>query len=51
VGTYGTCERCGRAIGLGRLRALPWTRVCLACARSPGTQPAPPAARGSIPAG
>ena len=40
AGTYGVCERCGRAIGLGRLRALPWTRVCVACARAAGTRAA-----------
>lgn len=31
-GTYGSCEVCGDAIGRQRLRALPETRVCLACA-------------------
>lgn len=31
--TYGTCEDCGQAIAIGRLRALPATRVCAECAR------------------
>ncbi len=30
-GTYGTCERCGGAIGRDRLRALPEVRRCLHC--------------------
>jgi len=30
--TYGTCERCGRAIGGGRLEVLPAARTCVACA-------------------
>lgn len=29
---YGTCERCGRPIGLARLQALPATRTCVTCA-------------------
>lgn len=32
-GGYGACVRCGKAIGIGRLRAAPDTRVCEACAR------------------
>ena len=28
-GTYGTCEFCGEPIGAGRLRALPWARLCI----------------------
>jgi RNA polymerase-binding transcription factor DksA len=32
AGTYGTCERCGGAIGRDRLRALPEVRCCLGCA-------------------
>ena len=31
AGTYGTCEECGRAIPLTRLRALPATRLCVTC--------------------
>jgi DnaK suppressor protein len=28
-GTYGTCERCGGAIGEERLRARPWAVLCI----------------------
>jgi len=31
-GTYGLCERCGTAIAVARLEALPYTRHCIACA-------------------
>jgi len=31
-GTYGTCDRCGEAIAPGRLRAMPDSIVCIACA-------------------
>lgn len=31
-GEYGQCERCGGAISLARLQAIPWTRVCRTCA-------------------
>ncbi len=31
-GTYGECERCGRAIGAGRLEARPNARTCITCA-------------------
>jgi len=31
-GSYGICERCGRAIPGERLRARPATRTCVACA-------------------
>jgi DnaK suppressor protein len=30
-GTFGLCERCGRAIGLARLRAMPAARYCVGC--------------------
>lgn len=30
-GTYGRCDACGRQIGLERLRALPYTRLCIDC--------------------
>lgn len=33
-GTYGTCERCGEAIGEGRLEARPIARTCIRCAAS-----------------
>jgi RNA polymerase-binding transcription factor DksA len=32
-GTYGACENCGRAIPLGRLRAVPHARYCTRCLR------------------
>ena len=32
-GTYGSCERCGRAIDPVRLRALPRTLLCTECKR------------------
>jgi len=31
AGTYGTCERCGRAIAPDRLDALPWATLCIDC--------------------
>ena len=31
-GDYGWCERCGGAVGQPRLRAVPETRLCMACA-------------------
>jgi len=31
--TYGTCERCGNAIPIERLDALPWAILCVDCAR------------------
>ena len=30
-GTYGYCEECGKAIGLKRLKVLPFTRYCVKC--------------------
>ncbi len=33
LGIYGTCESCGRPIGIDRLEALPETRLCIECAR------------------
>lgn len=33
-GTYGVCEAAGERIPRDRLRALPWTRYCIECARS-----------------
>jgi RNA polymerase-binding protein DksA len=32
TGTYGACEDCGRAIGVGRLEARPAARTCIRCA-------------------
>lgn len=31
AGTYGGCERCGRAISEERLDALPWALLCIDC--------------------
>lgn len=33
AGTYGNCERCGEAIPLARLDALPYSTLCVDCAR------------------
>lgn len=30
-GTYGDCIHCGKAIGIKRLEALPWTPYCIDC--------------------
>ncbi len=35
AGRFGTCERCGGAIGRQRLRAVPEARLCLGCASPP----------------
>jgi DnaK suppressor protein len=32
-GTYGLCETCGHKIPVGRLNALPYTTLCIACQR------------------
>jgi RNA polymerase-binding transcription factor len=32
-GSYGTCESCGKAIAPERLEAIPWTPLCIDCAR------------------
>jgi DnaK suppressor protein len=32
TGEYGTCGGCGQQIPEARLRALPWTRLCVECA-------------------
>jgi RNA polymerase-binding transcription factor DksA len=52
---YGVCTRCGRAIAVKRLRALPETRFCLPCARlqlslPAAEEPLPVAHPGPIPA-
>jgi RNA polymerase-binding protein DksA len=31
AGTYGTCEDCGKPISEKRLRAIPYTAVCVPC--------------------
>lgn len=35
AGTYGICERCGEAIPMARLEALPYSTLCVDCARRP----------------
>jgi DnaK suppressor protein len=35
-GTYGACIRCGQAIAVARLDALPWTAHCIECQRIVG---------------
>jgi RNA polymerase-binding protein DksA len=32
-GTYGVCEASGSSIGKRRLKAIPWTRLCIDCQR------------------
>ena len=32
-GTYGVCSNCGKPIGEERLVALPWTNLCIDCAK------------------
>ena len=32
AGSYGRCDRCGRAIGEDRIEAIPTTTRCVACA-------------------
>ena len=31
AGTYGVCRDCGGAVAEARLKAIPWTRVCIVC--------------------
>jgi DnaK suppressor protein len=33
-GTYGTCTNCGKSISPERLEALPWTTLCIDCAKT-----------------
>lgn len=33
AGKYGICERCGEAIPVARLEALPYSTLCVDCAR------------------
>ncbi len=45
TGDYGICENCGDGISIKRLEAVPWTRLCIDCARASerGNLPPPPA--------
>jgi DnaK suppressor protein len=40
TGTFGRCERCGRAITRVRLDAVPYARHCIHCARAANCEPA-----------
>jgi DnaK suppressor protein len=33
-GSYGSCDRCGKPIGEGRLKARPDSVLCIECAQS-----------------
>ena len=37
IGTYGTCEKCGCAIGMNRLQAMPTARLCIEDAKKIGS--------------
>lgn len=30
-GAYGVCEDCGDEIGWGRLKEIPWVKLCVTC--------------------
>ncbi len=30
-GTYGTCDKCGKAIPKARLEVIPWAALCVTC--------------------
>ena len=34
AGEYGICEACGEEISIGRLKAMPFATLCLACAEA-----------------
>ena len=33
-GTYGTCQQCSKPINLSRLKAVPYTSLCISCQRA-----------------
>tara|TARA_B100001123_G_scaffold450009_1_gene618001 strand:+ start:9817 stop:10152 length:336 start_codon:yes stop_codon:yes gene_type:complete len=35
-GTFGICQDCGEKVSSARLRAIPWTRSCIACKEKQG---------------
>jgi DnaK suppressor protein len=35
-GTFGVCRDCGDPIAEARLKAIPWTRVCISCKEKQG---------------
>ena len=40
-GTYGVCRDCGEPIAEARLKAIPWTRVCITCKEKQKARPPP----------
>jgi RNA polymerase-binding protein DksA len=44
AGTYGRCERCGQDIPAGRLQAVPYAALCVACAGQAESEAPAPAA-------
>lgn len=36
-GAYGACRDCGEPISPARLKAIPWTRVCITCKEKQNT--------------
>ena len=38
AGTFGKCEECGGMVAKPRLQALPYTRLCIDCARAMESQ-------------
>jgi DnaK suppressor protein len=38
-GSYGTCDRCGKAIPIARLQALPFSALCIDCQRRREARP------------
>ncbi len=37
-GTYGMCRDCGEPVAEARLKAIPWTRVCITCKEKQSAQ-------------
>jgi RNA polymerase-binding protein DksA len=33
-GTYGVCQQCSKAISMSRLKAVPYTSLCIVCQRA-----------------
>jgi RNA polymerase-binding protein DksA len=33
-GTYGVCQQCNKPVTLSRLKAVPWTSLCIECQRT-----------------
>jgi len=38
-GTYGVCQQCAKPIGLSRLKAVPYTSMCISCQRAKEQKP------------